>query len=107
MLVAISAVLALLLAALPCGAADIPALPFTNPAIHLGVSSCAGSSCHGALQPWPESTVRQNEFITWQDKDPHSKAYKVLMSDRSKRIAKNLGLANAYDAKMCLDCHAD
>jgi hypothetical protein len=83
------------------------ALPFKSPAVHLGVSSCAGSSCHGALEPWPNSTVQQNEFVIWQDKDPHAKAYKTLMSEQSKRIAKNLGLANAYEADMCLDCHAD
>jgi len=84
-----------------------PALPFTAPAVHLGVSSCAGSSCHGALEPWPNSTVAQNEFIIWQEKDPHAKAYKTLMSAESKRIAQNLGLNNAYEADMCLDCHAD
>jgi len=82
-------------------------LPFTSAAVHLGVASCAGSSCHGALEPWPNSTVQQNEFVIWQDKDPHAKAYKTLMSEDSKRIAKNLGLANAYEADMCLDCHAD
>jgi hypothetical protein len=82
-------------------------LPFSAPAVHLGVSSCSGSTCHSALQPWPGSNVRQDEFITWQDKDPHAKAYKVLMSERSKRIARNLGLPNAYEAKICLDCHAD
>lgn len=82
-------------------------LPFKSEAIHLGVSSCGGSSCHGALEPWPNSTVQQNEFITWQEKDPHAKAYKTLMSEQSKRIAKNLGLTNAYEADMCLDCHAD
>ncbi len=82
-------------------------LPFKSAAIHLGVSSCAGSSCHGALEPWPNSTVQQNEFVIWQDKDPHAKAYKTLMSEQSKRIAKNLGLPNAYEADVCLDCHAD
>ncbi len=84
-----------------------PPLPFTSASIHLGVSSCSGSSCHGALEPWPNSTVTQNEFIVWQEKDPHAKAYKTLMSTESKRIAKNLGLGNAYEAGMCLDCHAD
>ncbi len=82
-------------------------IPFTAPAIHLGVSSCGGSSCHGALEPWKGSTVKQNEFIVWQDKDAHAKAYKTLLSERSKRIAKNLGLPNAFEAKICLDCHAD
>jgi hypothetical protein len=84
-----------------------PPLPFTSGAVHLGVSSCGGSSCHGALEPWPNSTVQQNEFIIWQEKDPHAKAYKTLMSAESKRIAQNLGLGNAYEADECLDCHAD
>ncbi len=88
-------------------AADSVAIPLTAPAVHLGVSSCGGSSCHGALQPWPGSTVQQNEFIAWQTKDPHAKAYRTLTSERSKRIAKNLGLETAYEAKICLDCHAD
>ncbi|MDX2144381.1 MAG: multiheme c-type cytochrome [Rhodospirillaceae bacterium] len=87
--------------------AGTPKLPFTSEAVHLGVSSCGGSSCHGALEPWPNSTVQQNEFVIWQEKDPHAKAYKTLMSEASKRIAKNLGLPNAYEADMCLDCHAD
>ncbi|TAL02491.1 MAG: hypothetical protein EPO08_06920 [Rhodospirillaceae bacterium] len=90
------------------GAADVaPALPFTAPAKHMGVSSCAGSTCHGSITPWPGSTVRQDEFVVWLNKDPHAQAYKTLLSERSKRIAKNLGLDNAYDAKICLDCHAD
>jgi len=92
--------------AVSADAAD-PQLPFTSPAIHLGVSSCGGSSCHGALEPWKDSTVKQNEFITWQNKDAHAKAYKTLLTERSKRIAKNLGLPNAFEAKICLDCHAD
>ncbi len=90
----------------PAEAAE-PVLPFTSPAVHLGVSSCGGSSCHGALEPWKDSTVRQNEFTIWRGKDAHAKAYKSLMSEESKRIAKNLGLPNAFEAKICLDCHAD
>ncbi|MCB2106317.1 MAG: hypothetical protein KDE14_01395 [Rhodobacteraceae bacterium] len=88
-------------------AQDKPLLPFSAASTHLGVSSCGGSSCHGALEPWDGSTVLQNEFITWQEKDPHAKAYKTLQSEESKRIARNLGLPNAYEADMCLDCHAD
>ncbi|MBM85938.1 MAG: hypothetical protein CMM47_07945 [Rhodospirillaceae bacterium] len=76
--------------------------------MHIGVTSCAGSTCHGATSPWENSTVLQNEYITWSQKDPHgTKAYKVLLNDESKRIAKNLGLANAHEADLCLDCHAD
>lgn len=82
-------------------------LPFVSSAVHLGVDSCGGSSCHGALEPWNNSTVQQNEFVVWQEKDPHAKAFKTLQSAESKRIAANLGLPNAYEADICLDCHAD
>ncbi len=82
-------------------------IPFTSDATHLGVSSCAGSSCHGALEPWTESTVVQNEFILWEEEDPHSGAYKTLLTDESQRIARNLGLGRAEEEPLCLDCHAD
>ncbi len=75
--------------------------------LHIGVTSCAGSTCHGATSPWEKSTVLQNEYITWSQKDRHSKAYVVLQNDASKRIAANLGLPNAHEADLCLDCHAD
>jgi hypothetical protein len=75
--------------------------------LHIGVTSCAGSTCHGATTPWDNSTVLQNEFITWSQKDLHSKAYTMLLNDASKRIAANLDLPNAHEADLCLDCHAD
>ena len=87
-------------------AAD-PLLPIVDKEAHMGVFSCSGSTCHGAVQKWPNSRVLQNEFVTWQRKDKHAKAYKVLLNERSKRIAKNLGLKAAHTADMCLDCHAD
>ncbi|MAQ80141.1 MAG: hypothetical protein CMM19_13400 [Rhodospirillaceae bacterium] len=75
--------------------------------VHLGVTSCAGSTCHGATSPWKGSTVLQNEYITWDRYDPHSKAYSVLLNDVSKQMAENLGIGKAHEAKICLDCHAD
>lgn len=74
---------------------------------HVGVASCAGSTCHGAVQPAAKATVLQTEYITWQRQDKHANAYKVLLNDRSKRIARNLGLEAAHTADLCLDCHAD
>jgi hypothetical protein len=82
-------------------------LPQNAKDIHIGVTSCAGSTCHGATTPWAGSTVLQNEYMTWEQHDPHSKAYNVLLNKTSKKIAKNLGIANAHEAKICLDCHAD
>jgi hypothetical protein len=83
--------------------------PATLPAdsVHLGVASCAGSTCHGAVQRLKGSVVAQNEYITWSRRDKHAKAYTVLSEERSQRIAKNLGLGDARTAQICLSCHAD
>jgi hypothetical protein len=84
-----------------------PPLPQSDDDMHLGVATCAGSTCHGAIEPFANSPVLQNEFISWQRQDSHSEAYNVLLNDQSKRIAKNLGLKSAHTATICLDCHAD
>jgi hypothetical protein len=49
----------------------------------------------------------QNEYVTWTQDDPHSRAYEVLNNGESKAIASRLGLRAAHTAKICLDCHAD
>jgi hypothetical protein len=98
--------------AAPAEAAPSEAPPAAAPASakppqHLGVVTCAGSTCHGAVSPSPEASVNQNEYVVWQQKDLHAKAYKVLTNERSKRIARNLGLKDPAQEKVCLDCHAD
>jgi hypothetical protein len=99
-----------------CVAADAPLrvppaalalLPYQGPNKHLGVATCSSSVCHGNVRSTSSYDVRLNEYITWSHDDSHSKAYSVLMTDRSRAIAAKLGLPNAYEAKMCLDCHAD
>ena len=74
---------------------------------HLGVTTCSGSTCHGAIEPFRQSNVAQNEYITWIQKDKHARAYKILFDERSVRIARNLGLPDAHTAPICLNCHAD
>ena len=75
---------------------------------HLGVASCASSVCHGSAQPFKESNVEQNEFAIWQQFDPHAtKAYQALTGAEGQAIARKLGLGDATEAKICLDCHAD
>ncbi|MBT5263646.1 MAG: hypothetical protein HOL85_02355 [Rhodospirillaceae bacterium] len=101
---AILAVAVMILSGLPVSAAELPQYAKD---IHLGVTTCAGSTCHGATAPWAKSTVLQTEYVTWSRKDEHAKAYKVLLNKESKRIAKNLGIAKAEEADLCLDCHAD
>jgi len=92
-------------------AAVIPALaqtlPYAAPGENVGAVNCASSLCHGAVSPWKDSHILQNEYVTWSRVDKHAtKAYQVLFNDRSKRIVANLGYKEpAHRVKICLDCH--
>ncbi|ASJ74290.1 multiheme c-type cytochrome [Granulosicoccus antarcticus] len=74
---------------------------------HLGPATCATSQCHGKSAPYPDRNVNLNEYTIWIDGDRHSIAYQTLLSEESQRIAAKLGLENAKNATICLDCHAD
>ncbi len=76
-------------------------------ATHTGAATCAGSSCHGASRPVADSSVRQDEYVLWQNHDKHARAFKALLSPAGKRIAANLGLKDASAAPECLTCHTD
>lgn len=83
------------------------ALPYETKALNLGTVTCANSLCHGSPSRWKDSHILQNEYITWSRVDKHAtRAYQVLYDERSKRIARNLGLKEPpQEAKLCLDCH--
>lgn len=87
--------------------AEVSTVPKQGTAMHLGVVTCAGNTCHGANVPLKDSSVKQNEFITWHREDKHAKAYTALFNDASKRMARNLGIKAAHTEKLCLDCHTD
>ncbi len=78
---------------------------------HMGVATCANSTCHDVapneVEPAADNNVLQNEYQTWLLHDRHAKAYATLRSEESSRIASNLGLKDAVTASVCLDCHAD
>src|SRR3954464_7411404 len=88
--------------------AFIPALaqtlPYAAAGQNLGVVNCANSLCHGSVSPWKDSNILQNEYVTWSRVDKHAtRAYHVLLEERSQRIARNLGLKEpAHQAKLCL-----
>lgn len=82
-------------------------LPQYEKAVHEGVATCASGVCHGSGTERSGTNVLQNEFVTWTRYDKHAGAYNVLLNDQSRRIARNLGLKNAAEAGICLDCHAD
>lgn len=95
---------ALLLATTLAGAAE---LPESDGRTHTGVATCAASQCHGSAIPRDATGILQNEYVTWTQADPHSRAYAVLSNAQSQRIAARLGIGNAREARECLDCHAD
>src|SRR3712207_7660261 len=55
-----------------------PPVPQHGAAVHLGVASCASSTCHGAAAPVEGGVVLGNENTTWQTLDKHAQAYAVL-----------------------------
>lgn len=72
----------------------------------VGVASCSSSLCHGAIETWKDSNVLQNEYVVWSRSDKHARSYAVLLNDRSKEIAKKLGMKDPpHKADLCLDCH--
>lgn len=93
----------LLQAAAACAA---PALPQYSRDKSLGVGSCASSLCHGAIETWKDSSVLQNEYVTWSRADKHARSYAVLLNDRSTEMVKKLALPEpAHKSDLCLDCH--
>ncbi|MFT4718917.1 MAG: hypothetical protein ACI9SB_000078 [Candidatus Azotimanducaceae bacterium] len=82
-------------------------LPQSDSQKHLGVASCASGVCHGSVRPRASTRVLQNEYVTWSQRDRHRIAYQTLLTSQSQQIAANLGLPNAHEASVCLDCHAD
>lgn len=111
--------IALVLLTLAACALLLGATPATPPSsaatssgdnIHLGVASCAGTTCHGRMEA-DGKIVRQDELMRWQEPSTpggaHSRAFAVLSNARSRQIARNLGIGDASAAPMCLGCHAD
>jgi hypothetical protein len=51
--------------------------------------------------------VPGNEYLIWSKQDKHRNTYNVLLQDRAIKMAHALGLPDAANQKLCLDCHAD
>jgi hypothetical protein len=81
--------LALVTLALPVAAAD----RFT------GWQTCATSGCHGGGKG-------DDQVPIWKKQDPHSRAYGILIAERSKRMAEALGIADATKSHQCTVCHS-
>jgi len=74
-----------------------------------GSMSCASQGCHGRYESLVDQVFLRSEATIWFERDPHSQAYEVLKSDRSRQIAENLngpGKPAHLDSR-CLACHAN
>ena len=62
----------------------------------IGASQC--KMCH-------KSEAKGAQFVKWEA-SPHAHAYKTLLTDQSKEIAKKMGIKEAPEAAdQCLKCH--
>lgn len=102
-----------LLIAMAVGGQDRAARAGAPPAsigTHLGVGSCAGSTCHGR-QEATGAVVRQDELMHWQDPaspaGAHSRAWRVLAGPRARNMGARLGIVDVQRAPQCLGCHSE
>jgi len=58
-----------------------------------------GCLCH-------KTSRRGKQVQVWQEKDPHSGAYKSLLSEKSKEYAKKHNIEDPTKNPECLRCHA-
>ncbi len=65
----------------------------------LGWQSCSTTGCHGGGSG-------DDQVLTWQKLDRHSRAYGTLISERSKRIADALKIAEPAKSAQCTVCHS-
>jgi hypothetical protein len=86
------------------GVADLPAKEpqqiRESSGAFVGSIGCKSSSCHGG------AGEKRSQYITWSQKDFHTKAYAVLLNARSERIAEGLGIAAAPSSARCTVCHS-
>src|SRR5262245_21825654 len=77
----------------------------------LGAASCAASACHNG---GGTAGQKGSEYTTWASRDPHSRAYAALQTDRSRAIERNRAVATQRSADtfiaeqdtFCLKCHS-
>ena len=80
--------------------------PVLDGQVHNGVATCAGSMCHGAVKKHKQTDIQHNEYILWDRRDAHSRAYSKLFNEDFKAITRKLGLKEPYEEPVCLACHA-
>ena len=78
----------------------------------VGAAGCKSSSCHGG------AGEKRSQYLTWVQKDFHTRAYAILTDARSARIAETLVISSvgkkegnklekgAQESSRCTVCHS-
>ena len=66
----------------------------------VGSVGCKSSSCHGG------AGEKRSQYITWSQKDFHTRAYTILLDARSARIGEALGITQPQSSARCTVCHS-
>ncbi|MDX1582163.1 MAG: hypothetical protein R3338_01055, partial [Thermoanaerobaculia bacterium] len=76
--------------------ADREQEPVVEEGTYVGPASCAASGCHGSPVPVEDAEILMNEYDAWlhAPAPTHVRAWEVLVTPLSQRIARNLDLPN-------------
>src|SRR6266567_205088 len=66
----------------------------------VGAAGCKSSSCHGGAGD------KRSQYLTWVQKDFHTRAYAILTDARSARIVETLAIPAARESNRCTVCHS-
>jgi hypothetical protein len=66
----------------------------------VGAIGCRSSSCHGG------AGEKRSQYITWSQKDFHTRAYAILLDARSGRIGEAVGASQPQSSARCTVCHS-
>lgn len=73
---------------------------FPESAKFVGAGGCKSSSCHGGVGE------KRSQYITWSQKDFHTRAYTILLDARSTRIGEALAIPQPQSNARCTVCHS-
>lgn len=80
-----------------CASAAVRAGPDAK---FVGSIGCKSSSCHGG------AGEKRSQYLTWSQKDFHTRAYTILLDARSARIGEALTIAQPQASSRCTICHS-
>ena len=66
----------------------------------VGSIGCKSSSCHGG------AGEKRSQYITWSQKDFHTRAFAILLDARSARISEAIGISQPQSSARCTVCHS-